>query len=313
MVSPYPRTLGEISMSDEILALHSELFGFTPKKPGIAYERVAAVVLAVLGWQEVTHDVHEQPVGRLADHQLDVVARHPSGDVNRLIVECKDYAKTVGEEVLNTLVGVRQQVGADAAAVITTKGFKKGARNVAVDENIALIRLRHFAPEAADKGYYVMKVVVTMDALFPTYSDFDVVLGPHANLQNPVSISLTGNDRLLYTDGSSAERLIDILEEHSAFQQGKYQRRAEFDDGRLIVPNAGPPVPIVALVWSEELVPHTNTFESVLQGTPVLAVEQLDGNGAVTAGRLVVSEDLYAWEINGAGQVQPKGQLARPA
>src|SRR5437868_7095714 len=114
-------------MSDEIAALHGDLFEFVPPKAGTAYERIAALVLATLGWQNVAHDVSEQPVGRCAEHRLDVVAHDSAGVVGRLIVECKDYSKTVGEGTLNTLVGVREQLGAKAAAVVTTKGFTAGA------------------------------------------------------------------------------------------------------------------------------------------------------------------------------------------
>jgi len=104
-------------MSDEIAALHGDLFEFVPPKAGTAYERIAALVLATLGWQNVAHYVSEQPVGRCAEHRLDVVAHDSAGVVGRLIVECKDYSKTVGEGTLNTLVGVREQLGAKAAAM----------------------------------------------------------------------------------------------------------------------------------------------------------------------------------------------------
>src|SRR5579872_4218688 len=104
-------------MTDVFQELHQDLFGFTPQKAGTAYERLAAVVLAVLGWQ-VTHDVTVKPIGKTAGHQLDVVAEAPDGQLKRLIIECKDYATDVKQGVLDTLVGVRQQVGADAAAVV---------------------------------------------------------------------------------------------------------------------------------------------------------------------------------------------------
>jgi len=122
-------------VSSAIEDLHEAAFGFRPAKPGTAYERLGAVVLATLGWQDVQHDTLAAGEGRLTEHQLDVTARHPAGEIRRLIIECKDWNAEVGKGVLDTLVGVRTQLGADAAAaVVTTVGYTEGAVTVAVDE-----------------------------------------------------------------------------------------------------------------------------------------------------------------------------------
>ena len=86
--------------------LHEALFGFVPGNPGTAYERLTAIVLAGLGWTGVKQQASEQPEGARAKQTLDVVARHPSGEQRRLIVQCKHYAETVGKEVIDTLVGI---------------------------------------------------------------------------------------------------------------------------------------------------------------------------------------------------------------
>src|SRR5687768_12667432 len=77
----------------DIERLHHELFGIVPGKHGTAYERIAAVVMAVLGWHDVEYDRSEQPEGLLAGHQIDVVCRRPDGNQERLIIECKDVGK----------------------------------------------------------------------------------------------------------------------------------------------------------------------------------------------------------------------------
>jgi hypothetical protein len=295
-------------MSDPILALHNELFGFIPKKAGTAYERVAAMVLATLGWENIQHDVTEQPVGRLAEHQLDVTAQDPSGKVERLVVECKQWETIVGEEVLNTLVGVVKQVGG-AAAVVTTQGYTVGARAVAVDEDIALLRLRHFDPEH-EKGNFVMKVILTIDALLPSISDFDVQIAPSAvGLPTELHFALSETDHLRHLDGGTAETLGELLESQSSALEGRHHRRVDFAKGRLIDTVEGPPVPIIAAMWVEENVRQTQRIETSVKGTPVLVVEQLDQEGNVHSGRLVVSSSLYAWDIGAGGQVQPRGRL----
>jgi hypothetical protein len=101
-----------VSAADE---LHEKLFSYQPAKPGTAYERLAALVLAGLGWDDVAHDTRLRPAGRRAEHQLDVTASHPDGSVKRLLVECKDWNKPVGKGTLDALVGVRDQLNFDAA------------------------------------------------------------------------------------------------------------------------------------------------------------------------------------------------------
>lgn len=45
----------------------------------------------------------------------------------------------------------KAQIGADAAAVITTEGFTKGALDVAVDADIALVRLDAYTRSAMER------------------------------------------------------------------------------------------------------------------------------------------------------------------
>jgi linoleoyl-CoA desaturase len=139
-------------MIDEIVKLHTELFGFAPKKAGTPYERIAAIVLATLGWHDVSHDVVERPVGRRAEHQLDVVARDPSGKVGRLIVECKDYSATVGEGTLNTLVGVRDP--SYAWRVKHNVALHTYTNVDGYDDDATQVLLARFAPSQAPKPWY---------------------------------------------------------------------------------------------------------------------------------------------------------------
>lgn len=78
------------------------------------------------GWEQVVHNTTASAPGKRAEHQLDVVGRHPSGQIERLIVECKDWDRTVGKSTLDTLVGVRDQLNADAAAVIYDRWLQEG-------------------------------------------------------------------------------------------------------------------------------------------------------------------------------------------
>lgn len=298
-----------VGVSAAIEDLHEAVFGFRPAKPGTAYERLAAVVLAALGWSDVVFNTIERPKDRRAKHQLDVTARHPNGSVERMIVECKDWDKVVGKATLDALVGVRKQVKSDAAAVITTKGFTLGARMVALDEDIALVRLRAFDPTNPER--FIRKVVVTMSMLMPTFSDFDLEFVPGQARAGSVHVRLDGADRLLAVDGSPAETIADVLRAHAApLEAGAFRRRAAFASHRLIPVVDGDPLEVSALEWTETLVEAKHEIVTEGRGNPVLVVEQLDEHGEVTAGRVVVDVDLFAWDIDSEGNVTPRGPLA---
>jgi hypothetical protein len=298
-------------VSSAIEDLHEAVFGFRPAKAGTAYERLGAVVLATLGWEGVVHDTTESVPGKLAEHQLDVTGRHPSGEIKRLIVECKDWDEAVGQGTLDTLVGVRAQVKADAAAAMTTKGYTAGAIAVAVDEDIAMLRLRAFDPENPDA--YIKTITLTLEPVGSVYSDWDVEVMPDAGLPSGTTfqIAMSGTDQLLRLDGSPAETLAEVIEaQKTTLEEGTYPRRAEFSDGRLLLTTSGDQIAIAALIWTESVVKsrgHPTVIEK--QGEPVLVLEQLNEHGELEHGRVVVDRDLFAWDIDADGNVTRRGPL----
>lgn len=79
--------------------------------------------------------------------------------------------------------------------------------------------------------------------------------------------------------------------------------------GRLLQVVGNDPVAISALAWTETV--HRNTHATVIEteGDPVLVVERLGDDGRLSK-RIVVDDDLYAWEIDDAGEVIRRGLLA---
>jgi restriction endonuclease len=294
----------------DIEQLHDRLFGYVPAKKGTAYERIGAVVLALFGSEDVIHDLDEQPAGRQATHQLDITARDPRGHVKRLLVECKDWNETVGQGTVNMLVGVRNQIGADAAVVLSTEGFTNGALNVAINEDIALVRLAAYDPTKHGTDFAKRIVISAKPLAPPERSDFDVeVADPHGRTE--VTIQLTGDDHLLLADGSPAERIQGIVERHiSPAQEGQFRRRAELPPGRFIPTVDGEPVELRVLSWTETS-RSAGTFEIVheAKGEPVLFMEQINDEGEGESGRLLVSEDLFARGIDNDGNVLARGTL----
>jgi hypothetical protein len=90
-------------------------------------------------------------------------------------------------------------------------------------------------------------------------------------------------------------------EPRSTTRWAPYQRRASFSDGRLLPVEGGVAVPIAGLSWTETVhrSPHTT----------VLVLEQLGEHGELESGRMVVDRELFAWGIDSAGNVRPRGSL----
>ncbi len=150
--------------------LHERLYGTIPRRRGEAYERLAAVVFAQLGWVDVEHDQLETTPGGTAEHQLDFVCRHPDGSVNRLVAQCKHWMDKVGKGEMDTLFGVQTQLRWDAAVVVTQVGFTRGARQVAADQDIAMVVLRPYAPET-DDGRWWRGLTTTITWPFTSVTD----------------------------------------------------------------------------------------------------------------------------------------------
>ena len=264
----------------------------------------------MFGWKSVVHDAHERPSGQQATHQLDITARDPEGEAKRLLVEFKDWNTTVGQGTVNALVGVRNQIGADAAAVLSTAGFTSGALNVALDEDIAFVRLAAYDPEKHGTNF-VRRVEITARMYTRCISDFDMEFGSSVPADRE-HIKLSGADHLPHADGSPAERIMDMLRANAArMEEGAFRQRAQLPPRRFVPTVEGPAVEIRALSWTETN--HLHEFEVVheAEGDPVLFMEQINVRGEGESGRLLMSEDLFAWDIDGDSNVVPRGTLGR--
>jgi hypothetical protein len=89
--------------------LRERLYRTIPRRQGESYERMAAVVCPRLGWGAVPHGQLETTPGVIAEHQLDVVCRHPDGSVNRLVAQCEHWMDKVGNGEMDTLFSVPTQ------------------------------------------------------------------------------------------------------------------------------------------------------------------------------------------------------------
>lgn len=296
-------------MSPAIDELHEAVFGWRPEKAGVEYERLTGVLLAILGWHDFAHEATERTVDRRTKDQLDVIARHPVGEVRHLLAECRDWGKMVDEPTINELIGLRTQAGADVVAAVTIKGFTKDARLLAAEEEVGLICLRPFRKEDADR--FVKRIEMKFTFHVPVYSDFDVeLMSDHGSLRGVQFQIAFDNDHLLALDGSPAETASEILcASDPPMKEGVFRQRATFRKGRLLQVVGNDPIAISALAWTETVRRDTHTTVIETEGDPVLVVERLRDNNGVLSKRMVVDDDLYAWEIDDEGEVIHRGPL----
>jgi hypothetical protein len=261
----------------------------------------------------LVHDEIVTPAGKLAAHQLDVTGRLPTGVLDRRIVECKHKGTgDVGQDVLDRLVGVIAQMGADGGVVITTRGFTAGATAVAADESIALLRLRPFDPENPEP--YVKKISLTIVAIGSSHVDINVQVTADAL---PVAagqpVAMSTDTILLHTDESPAGTLGDVFRANTVpieAEPGRYQREVKFDGTRLFPVPGGEPLPLAAISWTEVVSHSAHTTVTEAQGEPLLILEHYNDQGEVESGRMVIDRELYAWDIAPDGRVTERGPLA---
>lgn len=196
--------------------------------------------------------------------------------------------------------------------MITTIGFKEGARLVATDEDIAMILLR--PPREEDKGRFIKRVELLFDYFFPRLTAVDIKLREDHGLPSSgtLGFSVAGDTRLHHLDGTPAELFGDLFDARSAatsLGEGAYHRVVDFPDGRLLPATDGTDIPISELSWTEEVTKTENRQVIEGKGDPCLVLEQLDSDGEPFSGRLLVDNDLYAWDISEDGTVSQRGDL----
>lgn len=100
---------------------------------GVRFEERCQQILMAFGWTvETTQKSHDGGVDLVAE-RLDEV-----GVLQRLVVQCKDYARPVGVEVVRELLGVIPPGEQTTAVVATPAGLTAEAARLARDRNVVI-------------------------------------------------------------------------------------------------------------------------------------------------------------------------------
>jgi hypothetical protein len=284
--------------------LYEELFGSVPKKSGTAYEMLSAIVLATLGWQDVVHDRTDRLEGKRADHQLDVTCRRGDGSVTRLLIECKAWdTEDVGQDEMTKLWAVRDEIGASHAAMITKRTFTKGARDTAVDHDLAMIRLRLYDP-ATDDGTWIKKVSVNIEIGMTIQENVEVLVAERWRRAHDLGIRPEGWMDVFDADGAPVGNVASLFAAGDVANERDGQTRKQLDlDPPLQIEGFDGLILVSGMRWNERVVTDTTLVTSEASGKPRLVLQQLDENGESYAGRVIVDEKLIGWRVEKDGQV----------
>lgn len=130
---------------------------------GYDFEREVAAIYRTLG-AKVEHGVD------LAGNQIDIVATEqtPSGTPVRIAIECKNYSRPAGIDVVNSFGAIayllRQRSLIDRATIIAANGFTIQARNAARTHDIELLNISDLQQRIRGREDAVRKEELQVDS-----------------------------------------------------------------------------------------------------------------------------------------------------
>jgi restriction system protein len=107
----------------------------SPNSDPLEFERQCAETLQRIGWST-------QLTTRTGDQGIDIIAKKKKVKV---VVQCKLYAKPVGNGAVQEIAAGRSFESADYAVVVTTSGFTKSARTLAKNTQVLLLDFAELA------------------------------------------------------------------------------------------------------------------------------------------------------------------------
>ncbi|MGH8462143.1 MAG: restriction endonuclease [Stenotrophobium sp.] len=121
-------------MTSPIEKIYKEIFGSLPSKSGAAFERLAAIAMALLEEGNVTHDSRLRGQFSKTLYQLDVHHQSTDGQISKM-GEAKDYSERgskVGRGDVQKLAGALPDLQPiDAAAFFSATGYTSPAKKYA--------------------------------------------------------------------------------------------------------------------------------------------------------------------------------------
>jgi hypothetical protein len=299
-------------VSRQIELVYDRLVAEEKLKAGTKYERLAAIAFRQITGRETVHDLRLVGSSGVA-HQIDAVVGEAR---KRVLVEAKDYGKTVGLGIVRDFWAVVDDVRPDDAYIVTTEGFTKPAIKFAEARGIKLAVLR--PPGKDDWGNLARRITlqttITGQTGPPSVTwqlhpdDRDKILGDLAR-------GLMDTGALELGDGRGQRRsffpLIDkqLKEDYDTVPLGgadNIGRTNEFTEPTWLHAPGLPALRVSAWKWEVEVA--SSTEENVIgDGIGGLAAELVIRTVDDKVHEMVTNRQIQSWTFDGHDVVPRTG------
>jgi hypothetical protein len=286
--------------------LYDELYARPVTRPSHRYERLTAVVLAILGGRGVRHQkTLAVPTAPDESYVMDVVVDGEDSVPVPLLVECREHSRRIERD--DVLAHKAKADDLEAQAVmVTTVGYQEGAVSYARRHGIALVVLRRFDREDWQRRC----VALTATMRFPVVSaelQLDAVSDAaleRAGVARPVRFDDAEETfeatTLLRPDGAAAENGLALLQSLGAGREFGV-RRLQLPESRVMTWR-GVDISFDAVTWSVTSTPEVLLPMRIAVDAPdaELLCEVVVGGPAETS---ITRRQLVAYDFTGDGEV----------
>ena len=295
--------------------LYDELYAQLVTRPSHRYERLTAVVLAILGGRGIRHQkTMAVPTAPDESYVIDVVADDNDSVPVPLLVECRELSGRIERD--DVLAHKAKADDLEAQAVmVTTVGYQKGAVGYARRHGIALVVLRRFDREDWERRC----VALTATMSFPVVSaelhvdaDSDAALET-AGVARPVRFEeaeeIFEATTLLRRDGTAADNGLELLQSLGADREPGV-RRLQLPESRVMTWR-GVDITFDAVTWSVTSTPEVSMPMQIPVDAPdaELLCEVVVGGPAETS---ITRRQLVAYDFTSDGEVVERSTFRPP-
>ena len=291
--------------------IYDRLIAEEKLKAGTKYERLGAIVFHQLMGQTTVHDLRLRGETDVP-HQIDAVV---GDERRRVLIEAKDYDRTVDLPVVRNFWGVVDDLKPDDAFIVTTEGFSENATRYAAAKGISLAVLR--PPRDEDWENIVRRIELEIRATGqtdPPKVTWEIHPDDHPKFDDLDARGLVETQALELSDANGRRRpffpILDeqLKEDYAAVPLGgeaTIGRTATFVEPTWLHAPGLPPLRVNAWRWAVS-VASTTTVHVVADGVGGLAAELVLRSTDGSIHKMFTNRDIQSWTFDGK-RVVPRG------
>jgi hypothetical protein len=219
---------------------------------GNSYEEfVAEVYQAILDKQARNGEIKPIKLERLkklkcksgADTKVDIYWEYKIADIlNKTVIECKNYKKTVGVDDVREFGNKIQDIGDVRGVFVSKNGYQDGAKKVAKHFCIELLNIRELVEddwEGRIRELNVQMHICSPARITKVTPKCNKEWGEQQGYKNGQPIQLSGNNNEVYIEDKRTGYKISFYDLAASFDctnAGEYSWSKDFNDGWIVTP-----------------------------------------------------------------------------